>query len=508
METLSYLGQGFQTALSWQPLLYCFIGCLWGTIVGVLPGLGPLAGMSLLLPLTFHLDPASGIIMLAGIFYGAMYGGSITSILVRIPGEAASVVTCIDGYEMARQGRAGPALVVSAVGSFIGGTLSIVGLMFFAPPLSEAMLKVGPAAEFILMMFSLFLLCLLSSGPFIKTFCMIILGLMIGMVGLDPITVWPRYSFGFIELYEGIDFVPVAIGLLGVSEILMNLQRLQTLKPIRPRLSELLPKLSDMRRSMPSIGRGSLVGFLFGIMPGAGHIMSTFVSYALEKRISKRPEEFGKGAIEGVAGPETANNATTGAAMMPLLILGIPTIPSTALLLSALLVHGVQAGPMLLTEHPDVFWGLVASMYIGNILLLILNLPLVGLFINLLRIPYSILAPAILIVCVIGVYSVSGRVLDVWLMAFFGLAGFFFRKFDFDMAPLVLALVLSENIELSFRRALMTSDGDFSIFFKGSAAQLFLIVLAIIMILQLVARFMGYRKSITNAAEKGDLTID
>ena len=494
MGALEQLAGGFAVAFTWKNLFYCLVGCAWGTMVGVLPGLGPLAGMTLLLPLTFSLDPAAAVIMLAGIFYGAMYGGSTTSILVRIPGEAASVVTCIDGYEMARKGRAGPALMIAAVGSFIGGSLSIVGLMMFAPPLANAMLRVGPAAEFVLMVLALLVISFVSSGPPIKTLAMVLLGLALATVGLDALTAWPRFTFGHLELVDGISFVALAIGLFGVSEILLNLERRADLKAIRPRLRDLFPRGSDLREAAPAIGRGSLIGFAFGVIPGVSHIISTFVAYAVEKRFSKTPEAFGTGAIAGVAGPETANNATTGSSMIPLLVLGIPSIPATAILLSALLIHGVQPGPLLLTDHPDVFWGLIASMYIGNLILLVLNLPLVGLFVNLLRVPYVYLAPAVLLVSVVGVYSVKGSALDIWIMAAAGGVGYVLRKFEFDVAPLLLALVLGERIEVSFRRALTISDGDYAIFFQGAAARVFIAALTLLAVLQAAAWALGYRR--------------
>ena len=502
MDSFSFLLHGFRVALTWQNLFYAFVGCFWGTMVGVLPGLGPLAGMTLLLPLTFQLDPAGAVIMLAGIFYGAMYGGSTTSILVRIPGEAASVITCLDGYELTRKGRAGPALVIAAIGSFVGGSLSIVGLMFFAPPLAEVMLRVGPAAEFSLMVLALLVISVVSTGPAIKTLAMILLGLILAMVGLDPLTAWPRFTYGLLELSDGLSFVALAIGLFGVSEILINLEKIADLKAMQPRLRDLLPRLADLRAAAPAIGRGSVIGFVFGIIPGVSHIVSTFVSYAVEKRISKHPEEFGKGAVAGLAGPETANNATTGSSMIPLLVLGIPSIPATAILLSALMIHGVQPGPQLLTDHPDIFWGLIASMYIGNVILLVLNLPLVGLFVSLLRVPYPYLAPMILAVSIIGVYSVNASALDIAVMTGSGVIGYLLRKFDFDPAPLLLALVLGERIEVSFRRALTISDGDYSIFVQGPAARVFLGALALIAVLQAAAWLLGYRKKAAAMIER------
>jgi putative tricarboxylic transport membrane protein len=493
---LEFLANGFAVALTPQNLLYCFIGCLWGTVVGVLPGLGPLAGLTLLLPLTFKLDPASALIMLAGIFYGAMYGGSTTSILLRIPGEAASVMTCVDGHEMAKQGRAGPALVVAAVGSFIGGSVSVVGLMLFAPTLAKAMLEVGPAAEFALMVLALVVMAFISSGPALKTLAMIVLGLIIGTVGLDPITGYARFTFGSIQFAEGVSFVAMALGLFGISEILINMEDIVKVKPINPTLRSLVPRWADLRASAPAVGRGTIIGFVFGFIPGISHVVSTFVSYAVEKRVSRHPEAFGRGAIAGVAGPETANNATTGSAMVPLLVLGIPAIPATAILLSAMMIHGINPGPQLVSEHPQVFWGLIASMYVGNLMLLVLNLPLVGLFVNLLRIPYAYLAPGVLLMCVIGIYSVNGNANEILIMAVFGLIGYALRKLKFDVAPLLLAVVLGDRIEVSLRRALIITNGDYWALFQGPAARVIVVAALVLMILQSAAWALGFRKKL------------
>jgi putative tricarboxylic transport membrane protein len=501
MTGLHYLLGGFAVALSWKGLLYCFVGCLWGTIVGVLPGLGPLAGMTLLLPLTFGLDPTIGIIMLTGIFYGAMYGGSTTSILVRIPGEAASVVTCIDGYEMARKGRAGPALMIAAIGSFIGGTVSILGLMFIAPPLAKVMIAIGPSVEVVLILLALGVITVVSAGSRIKTAAMVALGLALGTVGLDNLTGVPRFTFGSTGLTGGLSFAALAIGLFGLSEILMNLERTDTIKAIQPKLKDLVPRWNDLRDSAPAIGRASIIGFIFGVIPGVSHVVSTFVSYAVEKRFSPHPEEFGHGAIAGVAGPETANNAVTGTAMIPLLALGIPSIPATAILLSALTIHGVQPGPLLLTDHPEVFWGLVASMYIGNAILLVLNLPLVGIFVNLLRIPYTWLVPIILIISIIGVYSVSFSGTDIWIMAISGVAGYVLRKFGYEMAPLLLALVLGDRLEENFRLALTMSGGSYATFADRASIIVLTSALALLLVLQALAWAFGYRKALADEAE-------
>ncbi|MFZ1104029.1 MAG: tripartite tricarboxylate transporter permease, partial [Hyphomicrobiaceae bacterium] len=448
------------------------------------------------------LDPASGIIMLAGIFYGAMYGGSTTSILVRIPGEAASVITCIDGYEMARRGRAGPALVIAAVGSFIGGTVSVLGLMVVAPPLAEVMVAIGPSVQVVLMLVALCVITLVSAGSRSKTSAMIILGLAVGTIGLDALTGLPRFTFGNLGLADGLSFTALAIGLFGISEILLNLEKSETIKAITPKLRELIPRWSDLKESAPAIGRGTIIGFIFGIVPGVSHVVSTFVSYAVEKRLAKHPEQFGKGAIAGVAGPETANNATTGTAMIPLLALGIPSIPATAILLSALTIHGVVPGPLLMSEHPDVFWGLVASMYIGNAVLLLLNLPFVGLFVNLLRIPYGWLVPAILVISTIGVYSVSFKAADIWIMVLSGGVGYILRKFGYEMAPLLLALVLGDQLEENFRLALTMSGGSYATFADQAALIVIASVSGLLLILQGVAWAFGYRKSLADEAER------
>jgi putative tricarboxylic transport membrane protein len=493
MESLTHLAQGFAIALTPANLLYCFLGVLWGTIVGVLPGLGPLAGLTLLLPLTYGLDPHGAIIMLAGIFYGAMYGGSTTSILMRIPGEAASIITCIDGYEMARKGRAGPALTIAAIGSFIGSTVSIVGLMLFAPPLAELMVNIRPAEELGLMVLALTIVTFVSHGPMARTVAMILLGLLIATVGLDPVSAHPRYTFGVMELTDGISFIAIAIGLFGISEILLTVEQVALHKPIRPTLASLLPRWSDFREALPSIVRGTGIGFLFGLIPGPSGVISTFVSYALEKRVSREPEAFGTGKIQGVAGPETANNATTGSAMIPLLVLGIPSIPATAILLSALLIHGVTPGTLMISRHPDVFWGLVASMYIGNVMLLVLNLPLVGIFVNLLRIPYAYLASLILVVCVIGVFTLKASSFDLWVMTAFGLIGYVLRKFDFDVAPLLLAVVLGDKIESAFRQALIVSNGRYLDLFQSNLSKGLAAMLVALIAFQVLSRRLNLR---------------
>jgi putative tricarboxylic transport membrane protein len=494
MDTIQSLLHGLLIALEPLNLLYCFIGVLWGTLVGILPGIGPLGGIALLLPMTFKMSSAtSAIIMLAGIFYGAMYGGSTTSILLNIPGESASIVTCIDGYQMARKGRAGPALVVASLGSFFAGTVSVLALMLFAPPLARAMLKIGPGEEFSLMLLALLVLSFVSQSTILKTLSMILLGLMIATIGMDPFTGHMRFTFGYTGFAEGLGFVPLAIGLFGVSEILMNLEEISKIEAIKPTLRSLIPRWKDLRDSAPAVGRGTLVGLAFGFVPGISHVISTFISYALEKKIAKHPEEFGTGRIEGVAGPEAANNATTGTSLVPLLVLGIPAIPATALLMTALLVHGINPGPQLIQDHPDVFWGLIASMYVGNIMLLILNLPMVGIFVNILRVRYAYLAPAILVISICGVYGVNSSAVDIGVVAISGVVGYLLRKFKFDLSPLILAVVLGDRLELACRRALTISEGSLWIFVKSSFSQVFVAALIIIIALQATAWAFGFR---------------
>jgi len=433
-------------------------------LVGMLPGVGPLAGISLLLPASYGLNATTAIVMLAGIYYGAMYGGSTTSILMRIPGEAASVMTCIDGYAMTRKGRAGPALAIAAVGSYIAGTASVVGLMLLAPPLAAFALSFGPPEYVALLLLGLTVLAYMSGGSVPKSLAMAALGLLLGMIGIDPMSGYFRFSYGLVELGDGIGIVPVAVGLFGVSEILLTAGQAETPQVIKPRLRNLLPSREEWRDAAGPIGRGTILGFLIGIIPGSAHIISSFVSYAVERRLSKHPERFGHGAVEGVAGPESANNSATSGALVPMLALGVPSGPIPAVMMAAMMVHGVSPGPMLIQQQPELFWGVIASMYVGNFVLLILNLPLVGLFVNLLRIPYPLLYPAILVFSVVGVYAVNGSVVDVWIMAVMGALGYLLRKLDFETAPIVLGLVLAPMLEMSLRQSLALSSGSYAVF--------------------------------------------
>jgi len=506
-ETLQNLLLGFSTALSLSNLFYAFAGCLIGTMVGVLPGVGPLAGISLLLPTTFGLNPTAGLILLCGVYYGAMYGGSTTSILMRIPGEAASVMTCIDGYAMAQRGRAGPALSIAAIGSYVAGTLSVVGLMFLAPPLAQFALRFGPPEYFSLLVLGLLVLGYMTGGSIVKNLAMIVLGLLFGMIGIDHMTGYFRFSYGIVALGDGIGVVPVAVGLFGIAEILATAGNPVRPEVMKPKLKDLLPSRQELRDSVFPIGRGTLLGFLIGIIPGSAHIISTFVSYAVERRVSRHPEKFGKGAIEGVAGPESANNAASCGALVPMLALGVPTGPIPAVLLAALMVHGITPGPLFIKEQPLIFWGLIASMYVGNVMLLLLNLPLVGIFVNFLRIPYRILYPTILMFCVVGVYAVNSSYVDVGIMSAMGLIGYVLRKFDFETAPIVLGVVLASILEMSLRQSLAMSNGKYSIFFQRPISAVFLagtLILIVIALVPLVRKGIdyGWRRELTEA-EKG-----
>lgn len=476
VETFNSLMMGFSVAFQPEVLMYAFFGCIIGTLVGMMPGLGPLAGISLLLPATFGLNPIMAIVLLAGVYYGAMYGGSTTSILMRIPGEAASVMTCVDGYAMTQQGRAGPALAIAAIGSFFAGTFGVIGLMLMAPTLASFALRFGPPEYTALLLMGLFVLAYMSGGSMLKTLAMAVLGLLLGMIGIDVMSGYTRFSFDIVELGDGVGIVPVAVGLFGISEILLTAGQVDPPKVQQPTLRQLVPTKADLKLSVGPIMRGSLLGFMIGIIPGSAHIISSFVSYGIERRLSKHPERFGNGAIEGVAGPESANNAAATGAFVPMLALGIPTGPVTAVMLAAIMVHGILPGPMLIQQQPDLFWGFVASMYVGNVVLLVLNLPMVGLFVNLLRIPYAYLYPCILAFCILGCYSVSNSTMDVWIMLVMGGVGYGLRKFGFDLAPVALGLVLGPMLELSLRQSLAMSGGDYAIFVQRPIAVTMLIL--------------------------------
>jgi len=497
VETLQNLYLGFSIALSPTVLVYAFVGCVIGTLVGMLPGVGPLAGISLLLPASFGMSATTAIVMLAGIYYGAMYGGSTTSILMRIPGEAASVMTCIDGYAMTRKGRAGPALAIAAVGSYVAGTVSVVGLMLLAPPLAALALSFGPPEYVALLLLGLMVLAYMSGGSVPKSLAMAALGLLFGMIGIDPMTGYSRFSYNIVDLADGIGIVPVAVGLFGVSEILLTAGQTEMPAVMKPKLRDLLPSREEWRDSVAPIGRGTVLGFLIGIVPGSAHIISSFVSYAVERRLSKHPERFGQGAVEGVAGPESANNSATAGALVPMLALGVPSGPIPAVMMAAMMVHGVAPGPLLIQQQPELFWGVIASMYVGNVVLLILNLPLVGLFVNLLRIPYPLMYPAILVFSVVGVYAVNGSVVDIWIMAVMGALGYLLRKFEFETAPIVLGLVLAPMLEMSLRQSLALSSGSYTVFLTRPIAATMLGVGAILLLFSLrplLAKGAGWRR--------------
>ena len=491
MDALQYWIQGFSVAMLPMNLLYAFIGCVLGTLIGVLPGLGPAAGTAILIPVTFSLDPIGAIIMLAAIYYGAMYGGTITSVLVNVPGEAASVVTCLDGYQMAKQGRAGPALGIAAIGSFVGGTFATLALMVVSLPLANFALRFGPPEVFSLLVVGLSLVTGLSGRSLLAALVMTLFGLMLSMIGMDPVRGAPRFTFGIPPLYDGVGFIPVVMGLFGVGEILLGMEA-PVLEIIKTKLTDLLPKREEWRVSAGAIGRGTVIGFFLGLIPGIGAIIPTFLAYVVEKKVSKHPEKFGTGVIEGVASPETANNAYANGAMVPLLTLGIPGSPTLAVIMGAFIIHGLTPGPFLFKERPDVVWGLIASLYLGNVMLLFLNLPLVGMWAKLLEIRYQFLYPGILLFCILGAYSLNQSVFDVGVMIAFGVLGYIFRKIDWPLAPTVLALILGPMMERALRTSLEMSAGDLSILVTRPISAVLLVAAAIVLLSPAV-RLLGKR---------------
>jgi putative tricarboxylic transport membrane protein len=501
MDVINQLLLGFSVAFQPVNLFYCFLGCLIGTLVGVLPGLGPTAAMSLLLPTTFHAPPVTAIIMLAGIYYGAMYGGSTTSILVNIPGEAASVMTCLDGYAMARQGRAGPALGISAFGSFIAGTIGLVGLSFLSPPLVSLALKFGPPEYFSLMCLGMVVLTFLTSASMIQSLMMACLGIILGTVGTDTVSGSTRFTFGVLELMDGVGLVPLVMGLFGISEIMLNLEEKIDRDIFMTKVKGLLPTAQDWMQAKWAIIRGTVIGFFLGILPGGGAVLASFVSYAIEKKVSKTPEKFGTGMIEGVASPEAANNSAAQAAFIPLLTLGIPSNVVMAVLLGALIIHGVTPGPLLLTQRPDVFWGVVASMYLGNIMLLVLNLPLIGMWVQLLKIPYPLMMPMIILFCLIGAYSIANSIVDIYIMLGCGIIGYVMKKLRYDTPPLVLAFVLGPMLEYYLKSSLMLSHGSFQIFFSRPISAGCLILTFLLLALPILKTFRRKREVIADKAE-------
>jgi len=464
MELLDNLGLGFATALSLQNLAYAFLGCVLGTLIGVLPGLGPLATIAMLLPVTYTLPPVAALIMLAGIYYGAQYGGSTTAILVNLPGESSSVVTTIDGYQMARRGRAGVALATAGLGSFFAGCVATLILAAFAAPLSELAFKFGPAEYFSLMVLGLIGAVVLASGSLMKAIAMIVLGLLLGLVGTDVNSGAARFSFDVPELTDGLNFVSVAMGVFGFAEIIANLEQKEARETFTDSVTNLFPTKEDFKRMIPAVLRGTALGSALGILPGGGAALASFAAYSLEKKTSKYAHEFGKGAIEGVAGPESANNAAAQTSFIPLLTLGIPPNAVMALMVGAMTIHNIQPGPQVMTSNPALFWGLIASMWIGNLMLIVLNLPMIGVWVKLLKVPYRYLFPAILVFCCIGVYSVQNTTFDVFQTAAFGVIGYLFIKLRCEPAPLLLGFVLGPMMEENFRRSLLLSRGDFSVF--------------------------------------------
>ena len=484
METLTHIMHGFVVATQPINLWYTFLGVFMGTIIGVLPGIGPSAGIALLIPITYGMNPTSALIMMAGIYYGAKYGGSTTAILIRTPGEAASVMTSIDGYEMAKKGRAGAALAVSAIGSFIAGTIGVIGLTLFAVPLTSMALKFGPAEYFTLMLFAMTAVSTLTGKSPAKGLIATILGLMIATIGIDLQSGQARYTMGVPEFQDGVGFVVVVVGLFAMAEVLRGLEGIYrgTSAEAMKIKGKLWLTREEWQRSIGPIWRGGIIGFVVGVLPGAGGTIASIMSYTTEKRMSKHPEEFGHGAIEGVAGPESANNSDTAGALVPLLTLGIPGGGATAVMLGAFIMYGVQPGPLLFQNRPDLVWGLINSMYIGNVMLVILNLPLIGLFVRLLYIPQGILYPMIVAISAIGAYAINGSVVDLWLILLFGIIGYVFDKVDIPVAPLVLSLVLGGMMEQSFRQAMTISGGDLKIFY-GSVITVTLLVMSLISVL-------------------------
>jgi putative tricarboxylic transport membrane protein len=496
METLfNNLGIGFTAVMALQNvsllgfslpipmnLIYAFLGCVIGTLIGVLPGLGPVATIAMLLPATYALPPLGGLIMLAGIYYGAQYGGSTTAILVNLPGETSSVVTCIDGYQMARRGRAGVALTTAALGSFFAGCVATLLLAAFAAPLAEVAFKFGPAEYFSLMVLGLIGAVVLASGSLVKAICMILLGLLGGLVGTDVNSGVSRYAFDVPELSDGIGFVCVAMGVFGFAEVMANLAQKEQREVFTSRVTTLFPAAADFKRMVVPILRGTTLGSLLGILPGGGAALAAFGAYSLEKKLSKNSAEFGKGAIEGVAAPESANNAASQTSFIPLLTLGIPPNAVMALMVGAMTIHNIQPGPQVMTSNPTLFWGLIVSMWIGNMMLVILNLPLIGIWVKLLTVPYRLLYPAILVFCCIGVYTVNNNVFDVFMTAAFGFLGYIFQKLGCEGAPLLLGFVLGPMMEENFRRSLLLSRGDFTVFFTRPLSASLLVAAAILVL--------------------------
>ncbi|MEZ5764128.1 MAG: tripartite tricarboxylate transporter permease [Xanthobacteraceae bacterium] len=483
MDLFSNLAIGFGTAFKLTNLGYAFVGCLLGTLIGVLPGLGPLTTIAMLLPITYALSPDAALIMLAGIYYGAQYGGSTTAIVVNLPGESSSVVTTIDGYQMARQGRAGVALSTAAIGSFFAGCVATLAIAALAAPLASVALQFGPKEYFSLMILGLLLATVLSNGPFIEGVGMILFGTLLSLTGTDVNTGTQRFAFDIPQLFDGLDFVPLAMGIFGFAEIVKNLEPQDERTVMTQKITNMFPTKQDFKRMIPAILRGTTLGTCLGILPGGGAVLSSFAAYTVEKKLSKRPEEFGHGAIEGVAGPESANNAGAQTSFIPLLTLGLPSNVVMALMVGAMTIHNIQPGPQVMTKNPELFWGLIASMWVGNLMLIVLNLPLVGLWVKLLTIPYRYLYPAIMVFCCIGVYSLKNDTFEVYEAAVFCIFGYLLIKLQLPPAPMLLGLVLGPQIEENFRRAMLLSRGDATVFVTSPLSGSLLAIAAIAIIL-------------------------
>jgi putative tricarboxylic transport membrane protein len=501
MELFDNLGLGIETALRLENLFFCLLGVALGTAVGVLPGIGPTATIALLLPITFNFEPVTALIMLAGIYYGAQYGGSTTAILINLPGESSSAVTAIDGHEMARKGRAGVALATAAIGSFAAGTVATLVIVLFAPPLARVALTFGSAEFFSLVVLGLIASIALARGSTVKALAMIVLGLLLGTVGQDTYTGTPRFTFGVRELFSGINFVPVAVGMFGIAEILKNLEDEKTRKLITAKVSGLWPTREDFRRIVAPIARGTVLGSALGILPGAGHVLAAFGSYSIEKRLSKRPKEFGHGAIEAVAGPESANNAAAQTSFIPLLTLGLPAHPVMALMLGAFIIHGIAPGPTIIENEPALFWGLIVSMWVGNFFLVLLNLPLIGIWVKMLTIPYRILYPTIIAFASIGTYSLGLNAWDVFAIAFFGVLGYVLLKLDCEPAPLLLGFVLGPLLEDHLRRALIISRGDLTTFIERPISAILLAIALAALVLAILPAIRRKREVVFSEEE-------
>jgi putative tricarboxylic transport membrane protein len=500
MEALRLLMHGFQTALTLNNLLFCLIGVTVGQFIGVLPGLGPVAGMAILIPLTYGLEPTTAIIMLSGIFYAAMYGGTITSVLINTPGESASAITCLDGYQMARQGRAGAALGIAAIGSFVGGVIALICLTFFGPPIAKFAVRFGPPEFFSIMMFGLILIVGLMGKSVVKGMIAAIFGLLLSLIGQDPATGVDRFTFGQLWLLDGVEFVVLAMGIFGISEILINAEKNMDI-PVPPKVKGFIPPRAEWAPAAKAIGRGTLIGMLLGLIPGASASVASLMSYSTEKKVAKDPSRFGKGAIEGVAGPETANNAFAGAAMIPLLTLGIPSSPTVALLIGAFTMHGLIPGPLLYEKNPTFLWGLIASMFIGNVVLLIMNLPMANMWAKVARIPYKLLGPLILLICMVGVYSVNRMIPEIALLILFGVVGYFMKKLELPGAAVILAFILGNNLEYTLVQTLSMSKSGLLYLFQRPISGVMMSLCLLILVGSIISQILKKRDMLATDQE-------